>query len=447
MVGDNMPKSLSGEPVYSRRLTIRICSAMLLLLTGCQQKVNDPDEKQDERILWSCAAESEIYYSSPALSMDEKVVYIGTSSGILAKQAGNNALYAMEAATGQVTWKFPLGGKEVRSTPAVCPDGSIVFVASERNFAPGSTARDLLYRLSSNGQLQWTFNINPGSQATVDVGQSAPSVASDGVIYAAAGWLYAINPDGTLKWKRYHQPAAEDIRNAPVIGPDGVLYFVYHNIPLSALDPNDGHTLWSCDLGVNDHVLASPAIGADGRIIVAANPGIVYAVSPTGEILWSFDTASIGYTCTLRSSPAIDEDGTIYLGTNTGNPASIFLALHPTGTVKWIFEPADLPGEVPSSHFDIYSSPAIGADGIVYFGQEFGRVYGLHPQNGEIQCMVETKSGITWSSPALSSAGTLFISDLSGRLYAIKTSSPGLKAQASWPKFRHDNQNSGVAVR
>ncbi|NLP11306.1 PQQ-like beta-propeller repeat protein [bacterium] len=423
---------------------IRICWAMLFLLTGCQQKVNGPDEKQNERILWTFAVESEIYYSSPALSLNEETVYFGTSSGILAKQAANNALYAVAVATGQVLWKFPLGIKEVRSSPAVCADGSIAFVASERNSAAGPTVRDLLYRLSSNGQLQWTFNINPGLQATVDVGQSAPSVASDGVIYAAAGGLYAINPDGTCKWTQF-QPAAEDIRNAPVIGKNGVLYFVYHNIPLTALDPTDGHTLWSCDLGVNDHVLASPAIGADGRIIVATNPGIVYAVAPTGEILWSFDTASIGYTCTLRSSPAIDEDGTIYLGTNTGNPASIFLALNPNGTVKWIFEPANLPGEVSSSHFDIYSSPAIGADGIIYFGQEFGRVYGLYPQNGEIQWMVETKSGITWSSPALSSAGTLFISDLSGRLYAIKTASQGLKAQAPWPKFKHDNQNSGAA--
>lgn len=437
-----MPNALSRDYLYLRRLIIRICWAMLLLLTGCHQQVNGPDEKQDERILWAFAAESEIYYSSPALSLNEETVYFGTSSGAMQNQAANNALYAVTAATGKILWKFPLGIPEVRSSPAVCPDGSIAFVASARNFGTGEIPRDLLYKLSADGQLQWTFNINPGSQATVDVGQSAPTVGPDGAIYAAAGGLYAINPDGALKWKRFHPPA-EDIRNAPVIGKDGILYFVYHNIPLTALDPTDGHTLWSRELGVNDHVLASPAIAANGTIIVATNPGVVYAVSSIGEILWSFDAASIGYTCTLRSSPAIDEDGTIYLGTNAGSPASVFLALNPDGTVKWIFEPTDLPSEVPSSHFDIYSSPAIGSDGLVYFGQEFGRVYGLHPRNGEIEWMVETKSGITWSSPALSRAGTLFISDLSGRLYAIKTSCQGLKTQATWPKFKYNNQNCG----
>lgn len=440
-----MQHSFLHRTILSHQFSCLICTALLIGTFACH-KVNGPDDDRDERILWTFTADLEIYYSSPALSLDEQTVYFGTSSGILENLASNNALYAVTVATGKVSWKFPLGAKEVRSTPAVCPDGSIAFVASERYSIGVDGSRDLLFRVSSDGQLLWTYNINPTSRPTVDVGQSAPAIASDGTIYVAAGGLFAINPDGTLKWTRYN-PAAEDIRNAPVIGQDGTLYFVYHNIPLTAINPNDGHTLWSCDIGVNDHVLASPAIGADGVIIIATNPGIVYAISSTGKLLWSFNVTSIGYTCTMRSSPAIDEDGTIYLGTNTGNPASIFLALNPDGTLKWIFEPSDLPSTVPSDHFDIYSSPAIGSDGIIYFGQEFGRVYALHPQDGVIQWMVETKSGITWSSPALGLLGTLFISDLSGCLFAIKTASHGLKTQAPWPKFRHNNQNSGLKVR
>ena len=148
----------------------------------------------------------------------------------------------------------------------------------------------------------------------------------------------------------------------------------------------------------------------------------------------------------MRSSPAVARDGSIYLGTNSGSPSSVFVALNPNGTLKWTFEPADLPPDVPSSHFDIYSSPTIGSDGTIYFGQEFGRVYALDPSSGAILWMVETQSGITWSSPALTGLGTLLITDLSGRLYAMETDSRGLDAQAPWPKFRHDNRNSGSMI-
>jgi outer membrane protein assembly factor BamB len=160
---------------------------------------------------------------------------------------------------------------------------------------------------------------------------------------------------------------------------------------------------------------------------------------------WTFDTRDIGIDCTMRSSPAVGADGSIYLGTNGGNPASIFLALESNGTLKWIFAPSDLPPDVPFTHFDIYSSPAIGSDGTIYFGQEFGRVYALEPDGGTIRWIVETASGITWSSPALTSHGTLLIGDLAGNLYAIETESRGLDSHAPWPKFRHDNRNSAAA--
>lgn len=418
------------------------CTALLLATVSCGGGTA-PDDGWDERILWTVLADAETYYGSPALSPDEQTVYIGTSTGGLGAPEADNALYALSVTTGEVRWTLPLGVNEVRSTPAVGPDGSIAFVAEERNASGAGVLHDLLYRLSPSGQLLWTYDINPSALSVIQVGQSAPAIAADGTIFVAAGALYAIGPDGTLKWTRFDS-TGEDLRNAPVIGTDGTVYFVHHNIPLTALDPNDGHTLWSLDLGVNDHVFASPAIGADGTLYVATQPGIVYAVSAGGTLSWTFETSSIGYSCTMRSSPAIDADGTIYLGTTAGSPVSIFLALNANGTVKWTFEPSDLPPDVPSSHFDIYSSPAIGSDGTVYFGQEFGRVYALAPADGAIIWMVETGSGITWSSPAITARGTLLISDLMGRTYAIETASRGLKAQAPWPKFRHDNRNSGA---
>jgi len=423
-----------------------VCLGILLvssLACGDGTEPTAPGALGSERILWSFQSDAGIYYGSAALSADEQTAYVGTSNPRYGAFAINHHVYALDVATGAVRWKFALGTKEVRSTPAVAPDGSIAFVVQERDASGTNVVRDLVYKLSAEGQLQWTYNINPYPRG-MDVGQSAPAIAPDGTVYVAGDALYAIGASGSLKWTAFG-PASEDLRNSPVIAPDGTVYFVFHNIPLTALHPDDGRVLWSRDLGVNDHVFASPAIGPDGTLYVATNPGVLYAVSSSGEILWVFDVSAVGYQCTFRSSPAVDADGTIYFGTNMGNPSSSFFALDPSGDVKWRFDPEDLPPDLPATHFDIYSSPAIGSDGSIYFGQEFGRVYALEPALGTPRWIVETRTGIIWPSPALTASGTLLIADLDGRVYAIRTESRGLKPSA-WPKFRRDGRNSGCRM-
>jgi outer membrane protein assembly factor BamB len=70
-----------------------------------------------------------------------------------------------------------------------------------------------------------------------------PAIAVDGTLYVMArifpfpnprNGLYAINPDGTLKW---HFPA--DISgNSPAIGPDGTIYITEDFDNLYAVNPD-----------------------------------------------------------------------------------------------------------------------------------------------------------------------------------------------------------------
>ncbi len=64
----------------------------------------------------------------------------------------------------------------------------------------------------------------------------------------------------------------------------------------------------------------------------------------------------------LKSSPAIDENRTIYIGSTT--PDSL-IAIYPNGTEKWRFKAKDW----------IQSSPAIVEDGTIYVGSDDGSVY------------------------------------------------------------------------
>ena len=419
----------------------RLLLVALACLAACKGGGGPSAPAVDPRIRWTFTPAAEVYYGSPALSPDESTVYLGTSSGGLQPLGPGQVLQAVAVQDGTLRWSYPLGAFEVRSTPAVAADGSITFLASRRAEPGGLPASEVVHRVSSAGAPLWSYPVGPAA-VPLDIGLSPPAIAPDGTTYVASDGLHALRPDGTLRWQM-PSPYGEALRSGAVVGADGTVYFATHNVPLTALDPADGQERWHLDLGVNDHALATPALGADGTIYVPTDAGVLYAVSPEGALRWSFAISSAGYQGALRSSPAVAADGTIYLGTSQGRPVPVLLAIRADGTLRWVFEPRDLPSGVPASHFDVYSSPAIGSDGTVYFGQEFGRVYALDGATGATRWMVETSSGITWSSPALTADGLLLVSDLASRLYAISTDSRGLQAGAPWPRYRGGNRSAG----
>ena len=409
-------------------------------LNGCSGDTGNPIQTQrDPRIRWVYEVGTPIYFGSPALSADGLTMYVGTSSSTLSAVPRQQALVALDVGTGALKWSFSLGLAEVRSSPAVAPDGSVTVLVEERNATGGFVATEVV-RVSSTGAQLWRRALGIAGSA-VDIGFSAPAIGADGSVYVATDSLYALNANGTVRWTRFF--TGEELRASPVIGGDGTIYFAAHDIPLTAMHPDSGRVLWTRALGAQDHVFASPAIGSDGTLYVATDACVLYAVSSSGDDLWNFDAGTSGSTCAMRSSPAIGADGTIYLGTVDRNPRPVLFAIRPTGVLRWTYNPSGLPVDVAPTSFDIYSSPVIGSDGVVYFGHEFSRVYAVDGQTGGERWVVRTTSGILWSSPALTLGGVLLISDIAGRVYAITTESPGLPGTSPWPRYRGGNRSAG----
>jgi len=100
------------------------------------------------------------------------------------------------------------------------------------------------------------------------------------------------------------------------------------------------------------------------------------------------------------------------------------------GILKWRFQTGGV--------FE-FISPAIGSDGTVYLGAGDGCLYTFNP-DGTLKWRFQTGDMVS-SSPAIGSDGTVYIGTRDGHLYAIQGSSP--LANSPWPKFRHDNQNTG----
>lgn len=113
---------------------------------------------------------------------------------------------------------------------------------------------------------------------------------------------------------------------------------------------------------------------------------------------WKFPTGGM-----VVSSPAVGADGVIYVG---GYDQYLY-ALKPDGGMKWS-------NQLPSN---IDSSPAIAADGTVYIGCHNHYLYAYNP-DGILKWKTDLGQTIT-SSPTVGPDGTIYVGSYTHRLYAI----------------------------
>ena len=139
-----------------------------------------------------------------------------------------------------------------------------------------------------------------------------PSISSDGTIYIGSfdDKLYAINPNGTLKWK---YSTGSYLKSSPVIGSDGTIYLGSWDYNLYALSSN-GILKWKYTAG--DSITSSPAIGSDGTLYFGCYDDNLYALH---DHLIITTTPKGGYYNTTK---------TITLKTNI--PATIYYTLNGT---------------------------------------------------------------------------------------------------------------------
>ena len=108
------------------------------------------------------------------------------------------------------------------------------------------------------------------------------------------------------------------------------------------------------------------------------------------------------------------------------------------GTVLWEFRTGG----------SVSSSPAIDSDGTVYVGSWDDKLYAINGKTGDKLWEFETRYRVR-SSPAIGSDGTVYVGSLGlgpfgSKLYAIKTDSKGL-AKSPWPMRGQNAQHTGRA--
>ena len=282
--------------------------------------------------------------SSPAIGPDG-TVYLGTdvTRRLLAVPPASTEQADASVALISFRWHFN-AGRAIHSSPAVSEDGT-VYVGSNDGF---------IYAISPDGVMKWKHDMHEKILG-------CPAIARDGTIYVCSSefsaTLCALNPDGTVKWSRAAEAGYEF---SPAVAVDGsiVVCSTWGNV--TCIDP-DGSLRWNHDMEGDDATpCVAPAIGPHGDIYIGAEDKYLYSFSASGTLKWRCKT-----TGKISCSPAIGADGVAYVGSEDGH----LYAVTPDGQVHWKFK----------TNGPVHSSPAIGRDGVLYFGSDGGYLYAVGP--------------------------------------------------------------------
>jgi outer membrane protein assembly factor BamB len=308
---------------------------------------------------------------------------------------GNAAHTGRSTHTGPQTpvlkWAFRVEG--MPGSPAIGADGTLYLPTGMLN----EDSAGYLYAVNPNGTQKWRYRF-AGIPAS-----TAPAIAEDGTIYVhvngddgnqvAVEKLYALNPDGSFKWlckpNGDHGMFTSSVQSAPVIGADGTVYIGSINTHLCAVDPNDGSLKWSAAPGASS-ISSSPAIGPDGTIYCLDASGLLAAYTSSGARNWTLQLASVSGG---DGSPSVDADGTIYVATSGSGELH---AVNPTGTLKWS----------KAMGFAGVATPAISADGTIYFSDD--GLHALGPEDGAEKWHSSDTALFSSSSPVVGGDGTIY---------------------------------------
>jgi len=135
-------------------------------------------------------------------------------------------------AVGSIRWNLQ-AGSDVHTEPAFDAAGALYFGATLYEHDREHLVKNgRIYAIAADKQLKWQYD----THAHFDDNplQPAPVVDADGVLYVsdAGRHLYALNPDGTLKWE---YAAPQGFATNPVLAPDGTLYIGGNDNQLYAL--------------------------------------------------------------------------------------------------------------------------------------------------------------------------------------------------------------------
>jgi eukaryotic-like serine/threonine-protein kinase len=276
----------------------------------------------------------DVFLSSPAIAGG--TVYVGS---------GDHNVYALDAATGALRWKFTTGNV-VHASPAVA-DG-VVYV--------GSWDRDFYAIDAQTGTLRWKFATGDDRTIYNQVGIQGSAAVADGTVYFGArdSHFYALDArTGTLRWT--HDERGSWVVGSPAVSDGAVFFTTSDEKKFFALDARTGAERFSVPYGA--FAFSSPSI-ASGVAYYGSFDGLLYGVDTrSGRVVARFasDASRANLAAHLNSKGMLDLE-----------------AMYPAGTLDGIFAGLNRIYALGS----IVGTPAIH-DGTLFVGSTDGTLYAV----------------------------------------------------------------------
>lgn len=292
---------------------------------------------------------SEIFYNIPkGGSMAAMPEY---HEGVIYFPSCDTHIYALNAETGRMIWKFRTGDTAV-STPLV-HHGRIYFGSHDKHF----------YCTDFDGKLIWKKYLG-------DIIVTYTTAVGDKIFTAAGRTFFCFSEKGDELWKFV---TGDGVFTSPT-AVNGTVFFSSYDKHVYALNIETGKLKWRFATGGpvgtpvvfdNDMPVFTLSKRSMENMPKVDNPALyfassdnnLYALNHHGELLWKFNSGSSFSTVVTCSK------GTIYVGTISG----YLHAVDMKGAEKWKFRTGGM----------VTSGASIDSNGLVYIGSWDGRIYCL----------------------------------------------------------------------
>ncbi len=185
--------------------------------------------------------------------------------------------------------------------------------------------------------------------------------------------------------------------------------FILLIISFNAFSQQENLFDWKFETGGD---ILGGAIISDNMVYIGSHDSIFYALDTLGNKVWQFNSHYA-----IQSTPVV-KDSIVCL--HSGNRLYGLNKL--TGEQIWKHEPEEVSGKTPTiSNYstDLKSSSPVLKESNVYYGNEYGRFYGINIYTGEEVFKYQTEKAYHIRSTANIINDTAYFGDDEGYVYAI----------------------------